>query len=382
MKLSGSLVAGAAIGVIFGAAVTGFVLSSQAPATSNDTGGRGPGGSRGGFMPAVTLVAAEAATVGKTLDIIGEGRAVKSVALTSEATGIVTQVNIAPGKHVSKGDILLKLDDAQQRIAIERARAQYPIAKANAERYASLKETEAASALEAETAFNNYKAIEADLRAAEFALSQRTIKAPFDGVIGLTTIEAGDYVRAGDPVTTLDDTSSIIVEFAIPQEASNLVKVGQGVTARLAAAGASEHEGRVSAIDSRVDAQSRTLKIEATFENEDGSLIPGTIFSVSTTSQGQEAVSVPGLAIQWDRAGPFVWRRGLDGKAQKVNIAILQRTDEKVLVEGDLNVGDYVVSEGADRVRSEFPLPEVKSHKNKAVSAAGVSSSGVFAAQD
>lgn len=387
MKLSGSLIAGAAIGVIFGAAMTGFVLTSgagSAPEQAQARGGSGggPAGGRGRFMPAVSFAAVEAATVGKTLDIIGEGRSVKSVALTSEATGLVTAVNIAPGKRVSEGDVLLQLDDAQQRIALDRARAQYPIAKANSERYASLKETEAASALEAETAFNNYKAIEADLRAAQFALSQRTIKAPFDGVIGLTTTEPGDYIRAGDMVTTLDDTSSIIVEFSIPQEAANLIELDQLVTARLAAAGAKSHEGEVTAIDSRVDAQSRTLKIEATFDNSDKQLLPGAIFSVSTTSDGQEAVSVPGLAIQWDRAGPFVWRRGMDGMAQRVDVAILQRTDEKVLVEAELNEGDYIVSEGADRVRGQMPLPEPVGSRSKGVSAAGVSASGSFAGND
>ncbi|GJL91723.1 efflux RND transporter periplasmic adaptor subunit [Hyphococcus sp.] len=366
MRVPGSLAAGGLIGLVIGAAATAFVLVSRDGDAAGNAALNGGGqsrasqdsgnGGRGGYAPAVSMVAAQPASVGKTLDVIGEGRSLKSVTLTSEATGLVTQVNIAPGKSVTEGDVLLRLDDEQQRIALERARAQYPIAKDNADRYADLEKTEAASALEAEAAFNNFKTIEADMRAAQFAVQQRTIRAPFDGVIGLTAIEAGDYLRAGDVVATLDDTSSLIVAFSIPQESSDAVAIGQTVTARLASGGAS-HEGVVSAIDSRVDPTTRTLKIEAAFENEDNALLPGAIFAVSTTSRGKPAVSVPGLAIQWDRDGPYIWKRGEDGSAVQASVSILQRTDDIVLVSGEIESGDVIVFEGADRVRKGIPLP-------------------------
>lgn len=384
MKLPGSLAAGALIGLIIGAAATAFVLSGRetdGPSADGPSGvsvAGGPG--RGAYAPAVSVAAAQPAAVGKTLDVIGEGRSLKSVALTSEATGIVTEVHIAPGKQVAKGDVLLRLDDEQQRIALERAKAQYPIAKQNAERYDDLLNTEAASELEAEAAFNNYKTIEADLRAAQFAVQQRTIRAPFDGVIGLTEIEAGDYVRAGDMVTTLDDTSSVIIEFAIPQEAARAVEIGQTVTARLASGGMAPHEGVVTAIDSRVAAETRTLKVEATFSNEERSLLPGAIFSVSTTSRGEPAVSVPGLAIQWDRNGPFVWTRNAEGAAQASFITILQRTDDVVLVSGDVKPGDVVVWEGADRVREGMPLPGLTTQHSQPSSAGAANASGPGAA--
>lgn len=357
MKLPGSLVGGALFGLAIGVGATAVVLTSREAAPGAETaGGEGPGGGYGGYAPAVSMAEAEDASVGVTLDVIGEGRALKSVALTSEATGNVVEVNIEPGKQVSKGDVLLRLDDAEQRIALDRAKAQYPIAKENADRYADLAETEAASALEAEAAFNNFKAIEADLRAAQFAIQQRTIRAPFDGVIGLTDIEPGDYVRAGDVVTTLDDTSSIVIGFSVPQEAARSIEIGQAVTARLASGGPG-HEGSVTAIDSRVAADTRTLRIEATFDNEGGVMLPGAVFAVSTTSRGEPAVSVPGLAIQWDRTGPYVWKRSDEGTAMRAAVDILQRTDNVVLVRGELAPGDLIVWEGSDRVRAGLSLP-------------------------
>lgn len=381
MKLPGSLTAGALIGLVIGAAATAFFMSARAPAPGSSNGGAsGTPGARGGYMPAVSVISAEAASIGKTLDVIGEGRSLKSVALTSEATGIVSIVNIAPGKKVSKGDVLLRLDDEQQRISLERARAQYPIAKQNAERYEDLLKTKAASELEAEAAFNNYKTIEADMRAAAFAVEQRAVKAPFDGVIGLTEIEPGDYVRAGDIVTTLDDTSSIVIEFSVPQEAARNVKIGQPVTAALASGGGPRHEGVITAIDSRVDPGTRTLKIEAAFQNEDGALLPGAIFAVSTTSPGAPAVSIPGLSIQWDRNGPFIWKRDAEGAAARVNVAIQQRTDDVVLVSGDIKPGDVVVWEGADRVREGASVPGLTTRQPQSSGAAATNAASPGAA--
>ncbi len=383
MIFSKSVLAGLAAGVFIGA---GVVLAVGGFSNGDTPGGNGAatdrageqeaGRQRGGFAPAVSLAVVNPAELGKRLDVIGEARAVKSVSLTSEATGIVETVNIAPGKKVAKGDVLLRLDDEQQRIALDRARSQYPIAKENADRYASLAETEAASALEAEAAYNNFKTVEADMRAAQFAVQQRTIRAPFDGVIGLTEIEAGDYVRAGDMVTTLDDTSQIVVEFSVPQEVASAVALEQSVEARLANGASGIHEGLISGIDSRVDPATRTLKMEATFANETGELLPGAIFSISTTSAGAPAVSVPGLAIQWDRSGPFVWKRSLDGSAARARVSILQRTDNIVLVDGELHAGDVIVSEGADRVRAGVRLPSPPGRRDESAAGASAAAPG------
>ncbi|MEL7239853.1 MAG: efflux RND transporter periplasmic adaptor subunit, partial [Planctomycetota bacterium] len=235
---------------------------------------------------------------------------------------------------------------------------------------------DAGSALEADEAFNALKTLEAELRSAEFALEQRVIRAPFDGIAGITTIEPGDYLRAGDPVTTLDDTSSIVVEFAVPQEAAAYVALDQAVTARLTSDAGLGHKGRVSAIDSRIDSASRTLRVEATVDNDDGLLLPGAVFSVSTESEGARAVSVPGLAVQWDRAGAYVWKRGPDGKAMRASVRIVQRTDDIVLVEGDVAPGEAVAADGSDRVRVGSPLPASGARAPAVGSGGGVSAAG------
>lgn len=374
MPLSRTFLAGAAAGMALGALAVGVILSSKpaenpagpaagmggpragGPPGGGPAGGGPPAFARGGMAPAVTLATVEPASVGRTIEAIGSARSSKAAILVAETAGLVTSVEIVAGKQVKAGDILLRLDDEAQRIALARARAQFPAAKANAERFAALAAEDAASRLEADSAYNEYRAAEADLRAAEFALSQRTIRAPFDGVIGLTTIQRGDYLRVGDQVTTIDDPSSLVIEFTAPQESAASIRIGQPVEARLAGAPGAVLTGAVSAIDSRIDPVSRTLRIEASFAGG-ADILPGATYAVKTTSEGSAALAVPGLAVQWDRTGAYVWKLAADGAATRASVSILQRNDDTAIIAGDVAAGDQVIVEGADRVRPGMKFP-------------------------
>jgi RND family efflux transporter MFP subunit len=376
MKLSPAILACAALALIVAGAATGFALSNAmgGGAVSGAPGGPFPGGGGPGgpgYAPVVAMARVEQGAITRTVDVIGQARSLRSVALTSEVTGLVKAVNFAPGARVDMGDVLIQIDDNEQQVLLARARADFPVAQANAARYRNLQSDEAASALEAEQASNNLTAAQAQLSAAEVAVAQRKITAPFDGIAGLTEIEVGDYLRAGDVVATLDDTTSIIIDFAVPQEEAAFVDMGQKVTAALTSAAQIVYSGEITAIDSRVNPESRALKIEAQIANDEGRLIPGSVFAVSTTTPGQPAIEAPGLAIQWDRSGAFVWRRGENGLAERVSVVILQRANEMALVEGDLEPGDVIVTEGADQVRLDTPLPDLPPQTSSASVSSG-----------
>lgn len=366
MRPTGSIFKALATGIVIGALLTGAYghlsgnKGNQQPhaqqAAGRESGNPRQRGQRR-YAPAVTMASAAYAPLTKTIEVLGQARALRSIAITSEVTGLVETVNVAPGKRLKQGDILLEIENDTQSIALERARSQYPVAKANAERYRALAAENAGSALEAEQAVNQLQTLEAELRSAEFAVSQRSVAAPFNGIAGITTIEPGDYIRAGDVITTLDDTTSIVVEFAVPQESAAHIELGQQVSARLTSDAERAHYGRVTAIDSRIDSASRTLKVEATIENIQGLLLPGAVFTVTATKDGEQAIALPGLAVQWDRAGAYVWKRNNEGVAARASIVILQRTDNVVLVEGDITAEDIVAADGADRVRAGVPLP-------------------------
>lgn len=333
--------------------------SARANSGPGNRGGRPAAGRRRQYIPSVTMALASESSITKTVEALGEARASKNVAITSQVAGLVTNVLIAPGKRFKKGDLLLQVDNQEQKIGYDRAQAQYPVAKANAERYRQLAEEDAGSRLEAEDAFNALKNIEAELRSAEFTLKQRTISAPFDGIAGLTTVEIGDYIQTGDTITTLDDTSAIVVEFGVPQERAAYISLDQPVEVRLTSDAGVAYTGKVTAIDSRINAQSRTLNVEAIVENFDGRLLPGASFIVTAKTPGLPAIAIPGLALQWDRAGAYVWKRGSDGKALRASVRLVQRSDNIILVEGDVLPGDAIAVDGSDRVRIGVPLPEL-----------------------
>ncbi len=369
MTLPWKFIAGAALGIILGvlaarapwasgaASDKGAPVERAAQDTRRDAGGRNAAsgrpaaGRRGGRTPAVTFAEATSATIDRTIDAIGTARSAKSVTLTSEVSGVIKEILFRPGEAVEAGDILIRVDDEAQQIALARARAQYPIIKENADRFAGLLKQDAASSVEAESALNALQAIEADIKAAAFDVSQRRITAPFDGVPGLIAIEPGDYVSTGTVLTTLDDDASLVIEFLIPQEAADAVSIGQSVNASPVGAPGDQYVGVITAIDSRIDAASRTLRVEGAIANADRGLKPGATLAVSTTREGAAAVSAPGLAVQWDRQGPYIWRVAQDGLVQQSRVIIRQRNDNLVLLEGDIAPSDIVIVEGADRVR-------------------------------
>ena len=150
-----------------------------------------------------------------------------------------------------------------------------------------------------------------------------------------------------------------MVEFGVPQERAAYISLDQPVEVRLTSDAGVAYTGKVTAIDSRINAQSRTLNVEAIVENFDGRLLPGASFIVTAKTPGLPAIAIPGLALQWDRAGAYVWKRGSDGKALRASVRLVQRSDNIILVEGDVLPGDAIAVDGSDRVRIGVPLPEL-----------------------
>ncbi|MBB5520002.1 efflux RND transporter periplasmic adaptor subunit [Amphiplicatus metriothermophilus] len=353
----------ALIAAILAIAAIALVTGRGGASGSEAAGADGNGGNGAAFQarrqrpPAVALARVEFAPVERTLSAIGAGRALQSVELNAEVAGIVAGILVEPGQRVKKGEPLLKLDSRAQEIALAKARAEYAIAKTNAERFSGLVADEAASALELEAAQNAYAAARAALRQAEYELDRRTVRAPFDGVVGLVDLDVGDFLTVGARIATVDNVSALLVDFAIPEAASTFVRPGLEFTASAPAAGGRAFAGTIRAIDSRIDPVTRTRRVEGVLVNEDQALVPGATFAISISAPGERAVKAPGLAVQWDRAGAYVWKLSANGVAQRTPVTILQRTADSVLLDAPLTGADYIVAEGADIVRAGMPLP-------------------------
>lgn len=355
LTIAVSAVAGLVIGVafvggrIFPGAETGASQAGAQPGQS------GPG-MRVQRPPPVTLVQIGTAPIDQTVNAIGTGRALQSLTLTADVSGIVEKIAIRPGETAAEGAILVQLEKREQEIAVARARADFNIARTNAARFAGLVDDEAASALEYESAQNELSATTAALKQAEYNLDRRAIRAPFAGIVGLTSLDIGDYVTAGATVTTIDDISSLIVDFRIPESASAFVSEGLEVKAIAQASGGRSVTGHIRAVDSRVDPATRTRHVEAALPNDDSALIPGSTFAISLNLRGRTAIKAPGLAVQWDRAGAYVWKVGANDTAERVQVVILKREAEYVLLDAALTPADRIVAEGAEMVRPGVPL--------------------------
>jgi RND family efflux transporter MFP subunit len=332
-----------------GGAATVAVPAGQ-PAGGQTPGGERSGGGLGGGPARVVTAPVEIDNAGDTVRAIGTLVAAQSVTLFPEVTGTVAEIAFKPGSAVKAGDALVRLEDADQQVEVERATIARDDARAALERSEKLLASKTVTAVAVSDARSALQKAEIDLKIARLALAKRTVSAPFAGVIGLTDLSVGDLVTPTKAIATLDDMSTVTVAFVVPERVSAKVAVGDAVTAISSALPDQTFAGKVSAIDNRVDEASRTLKVEAQLPNDADVLKAGMSVVVLLSFPGEARPMVPSLAVQWDRSGSFVWKVAGD-RAQRVPVRIITRNSGSVTVAGELKQGDPVVVEGVQRVR-------------------------------
>ncbi|TKA95165.1 efflux RND transporter periplasmic adaptor subunit, partial [Cereibacter changlensis] len=196
------------------------------------------------------------------------------------------------------------------------------------------------------------------LRQAEFDLAEHRITAPVAGSVGLLAVEEGDQVNPGDEITQIDDRSSVIVNFRVPERVVGSLRIGAPVSATPLAVGGVEAEGRISAIDNRVDVSSRSLRVQAAIPNAEDRLRSGMAFSITLRLEGETHPAVDPLSVQWGSDGAFVWI-ARDGKASQLPVSILQRNSDSVLVRAEFLPGDQVVIEGVQALRPNIDVAPI-----------------------
>lgn len=282
---------------------------------------------------------------------IGTGFAQRSVTLRAPASGEIVALEIVAGRKFAADDVLLRLDDSDERLSVSLAEAQFERAELERARYRSLQARGAAAEARLEDAETAYKVARISLDQARAALDDRTLRAPFDGVAGLPNVEAGDRIVGDEVVSSFDDRSRILVEFDLPEAMLSRIDTGMPVQANTPAVGAQEFQGRITAVDSRVNAATRTARVRAAIENADDVLRPGTSFSLRLDLPGDTYPAVPELALQFSRGELRVWRV-TGGTVEDVAVRLIRRRGGLVIVDGPLREGDTVVVEGMQRLQS------------------------------
>ncbi|MER8463583.1 efflux RND transporter periplasmic adaptor subunit [Mesorhizobium sp. M1409] len=325
---------------------------------------------RGGGNQRVNVVAlaATSAVINDRLQAIGTGRANASVTVNPYSSGRLAELLVESGSHVDKGQIIATLDSETEMIAQDRAKLALQDAQAKLDRVKSLRASNAATPVAVADAEVVLAGAKLALQDAELALQRRSILAPIAGTVGILPISAGNYVTNQSAIATLDDRSSILVDFLVPERFAAAVKVGAQLTATPIANPSNAYTGTVSAIDNHIDEKSRTLLVKAKIANPADSLRAGMSFGITMKFPGQTYPAISPLAILWGSDGAYVWRIA-DGKARRVPVRIIQRNTETVLIDAEIDSGDMVVTEGTQSV-SEGGAVRVAGEEQRAVEAA------------
>jgi RND family efflux transporter MFP subunit len=311
------------------------------------------GGDDAGGRRQPAMVVAERigeATINDRLSAIGTGRAIRSVTVTPFASGRLTEVLVDSGTRVEAGATIARLDSEAEEIALDRARIALADTTARLDRVNALRRSNTVTTVQVNDAELAVQNANLEVRDAELTLERRSIVAPIDGVIGILPVSAGNYVTPQTEIATIDDRSRILVDFWVPERFASMITVGQPLSASSVARPGEVYEGEVSAIDNRIDPQSRTLRVQASLDNEGDTLRAGMSFQVAMSFPGDTYPSVDPLAIQWGADGAYVWLVD-DGKTRRAPITIIQRNTDSVLVSGNFDGAGSVVTEGIHAVR-------------------------------
>jgi RND family efflux transporter MFP subunit len=285
------------------------------------------------------------------LEVVGTSRALLSIAVHPAVSGEVVAVNFVPGQRVEEGDVLVELDSREEKLAVRLAEIRLEEAERLYDRYVRTGDSGAVLPTTLDAARSAVEAARVELDRARVALDYRSIEAPFSGWVGITDVDPGDRVNPDTQITTLDDRSSLLVSFEVPETLIGRLTTQDDVQIATWHGREPAGYGEIIDIDSRIDPVTRTFVARALVENPDDRLRPGMSFRVTVDVPGIPYPVVAETGVQWGADGAYVWSVN-DNRAHRVPVTIVQRQRGAVLVDSpDLEEGDLIVVEGLQRVR-------------------------------
>jgi membrane fusion protein (multidrug efflux system) len=196
--------------------------------------------------------------------------------------GSASSIEFESSTRVSAGDVLLRLDDSIDRAALSGLVADRQLARVQFERASNLLPRKAVSQSEFDEAKARYDAAQAKVAEQQARIAKKTIRAPFDGLLGLRQIDQGEYLTPGQTIVALQALDPIYVDYSVPERQFSAVSVDQPVEVTVDAYPGRVFSGRVTAIDSGVDEGTRSVDVRATLDNPEGVLRPGMLAEVRT----------------------------------------------------------------------------------------------------
>ncbi len=289
------------------------------------------------------------------LSLSGTLEANEQIEVRSEVSGVVQQINFEEGSTVSKGQILVKVNDIELRAQLRQVQTAQGLASENARRAQLLLEKEAISQEEFDVANAEFKSAQSQVQLIQAQISRTSIRAPFSGRIGLRSISKGSYISPTTLIAKLVNISQLKITFSIPEKYAQTMKVNQELT--FTTSGSKEiYKAKIYAIEPEIEIESRTLKIRAIAENKEGKLIPGTFASVSLPLEKlKNALLVPSEALIPIQNGKKIFVSE-NGKAKEIIVETGARTDKDILILSGLKAGDTILTSGVMTLKNGSPV--------------------------
>jgi membrane fusion protein (multidrug efflux system) len=293
------------------------------------------------------------------VEALGTLKANESVNITANVTETISVIHFDDGQRVSEGDILVELTSVEQHALLKEAQVRAGEADRQYERVKALVAQGAASESLLDERKRDLDAARAVLVAIESRLSDRLIKAPFDGVLGLRNVSRGTLVEPADTITTLDDDSFMKLDFTVPSVYMNALEPGLRIEARARAYGDRVFEGVVRGVESRVDPVTRSIQVRALIPNPERTLKPGLLMQVELLVDPRDALVVPEAAILHQGQDHFVQvvvegEKGLTSERRRIRIGT-RKPGLVEVIEG-LAEGDRIIEDGHLKVRPGQPV--------------------------
>jgi membrane fusion protein, multidrug efflux system len=330
------------------------VVGRAAPAAAASAGAAG--------SAAVEVGAVEELRLEDDAQAVGSLRAAQSVMLRPEVSGRIARLGFVDGQRVRRGQWLVQLDDTLQRAQLQQAQAQAAIARTNLQRSRELLAQGFVSASAVDQNAAALAVAQAQVALAQAQLARLTVAAPFDGVVGIRSVDPGDYVKDGADIVSLEDRSRMWVDFRLPERYVGRVRTGLPVQVTLDALPGRTLAATVQALDAQIDADGRSLRVRARIESPPDTLRSGLFARARIVFAVRErALMVPEEALVPQGGRQFIVKAvapptpaGASGATSAAPARVSQRIEARIglrrpgqveILEG-LAPGDWVVTAG------------------------------------
>lgn len=304
----------------------------------------------------ISATKAKSETWTPAIDAVGSLVAVNGVDVSAETSGMVVKIFFQSGDSVKKGQPLVQLDDRADQQDLKNFQAQLALAKINYDRSQKLYKQKAVSEAQRDTDKAKMQEAVASVAKTEVLISEKLIKAPFAGKIGIREINLGQYVSPGSSVVTLQLLNPLYVQFYLPQQDYKDLYVNQPIELTVDAYPDKKFKGKITAINAKVDTNTRNILIQASLPNDGNLLVPGMFANTKVLLPKQDnVITVPQTAISFSLYGDSIYVINQDGKDKKGKpilkvkreyIKVGDRRAGQVAILSGIKAGDEIVTSG------------------------------------